>query len=163
MLNTHEANQEAIETVRDIIKGIDVAMLTTMSSEGLVSRPMSTQEVEFDGDLWFMTKKETSVYQEILQQSNVNVAYVHKSYVSIRGEAEIVEDQAKLKEFWNDSYAKFFGGSYDDPSLVLIKIKAETAEYWETGNKTKMVKSLFKKMTGKGSDDIDLNETVDLK
>ncbi|SEI91390.1 Pyridoxamine 5'-phosphate oxidase like [Bhargavaea ginsengi] len=58
--------QEEMETLRDLIKGVDTAMLTTVSDEGLVSRPMKTQEVEFDGDLWFFTKKETDKYKEIV-------------------------------------------------------------------------------------------------
>lgn len=72
-------------------------MFTTVSPEGLVSRPMKTQEVEFDGDLWFMTKKDTSKFEEILHDSRVNVVYADKSYVSIRGTATIVEDLNKKK------------------------------------------------------------------
>ncbi|GIP40556.1 general stress protein [Paenibacillus sp. J31TS4] len=163
MSNTHAANQEAVETVRDLIKGIDTAMLTTMSDQGLVSRPMQTQEVEFDGDLWFLTKKDTNKYRELQRNPQVNVAYADKSYVSIRGEAELVEDRAKIKEFWNPLYAKLLDTSSDDPNLVLIKIQAETAEYWETGSKTKMVKKLFSRLTGKGSGEDDLNQTVELE
>lgn len=159
-MNTPVANQEAIETVRDLIKGIDTAMLTTVTTEGLVSRPMKTQEVEFDGDLWFLTKKDTNKYQELIQNPLVNVAYVGKSYVSIRGEAELIQDPAKVKEFWNKAYEMLLDVSYDDPSLVLIKIQADTAEYWETGSKTKLVKNLINKMTG--NSELDLNKTVDL-
>lgn len=162
MSNQSLSNQEAIETVRDLIKGIDTAMLTTVSQQGLVSRPMKTQEVEFDGDLWFLTKKDTNKYQELLRNRSVNVAYVHKSYVSLRGEAELVSSPDKIKEFWNIAYEKLLETTPDDPNLVLIKIKAESAEYWETGNKTKMVKQLFSKITGKGSVETNMNETVDL-
>ncbi|MED5018681.1 pyridoxamine 5'-phosphate oxidase family protein [Paenibacillus chibensis] len=162
MMSTPVANHEAIEKVRDLIQGIDNAMLTTMTSQGLVSRPMKTQEVEFDGDLWFLTKKDTNKYQEMLKHPAVNVAYVGKSYVSIRGEAELLQDPSKVKEFWNAAYEKLLEVPYDDPSLILIKIKAETAEYWETGNKTKMVKTLFERLTGKESEETDLNKTVDL-
>ncbi|RKJ18325.1 general stress protein, partial [Butyricicoccus sp. 1XD8-22] len=52
-------NQDEIEILKELIKDIDIAMLTTATEEGLVSRPMKTQEVEFDGDLWFFTKKDT--------------------------------------------------------------------------------------------------------
>ncbi len=48
--------QEEMETLRELIKDVDTAMLNTVTEEGLVSRPMKTQEVEFDGDLWFFTK-----------------------------------------------------------------------------------------------------------
>jgi general stress protein 26 len=71
--------QEELETLRELIKEVDTAMLTTVSEEGLVSRPMKTQEVEFDGDLWFFTKKETDKYEEILHDKDVNVAYAGKS------------------------------------------------------------------------------------
>lgn len=99
MSTTHHSHEEAVETVRKLIKGIDMAMLTTISEEGLVSRPMKTQEVEFDGDLWFLTKKDTSKFGEILYDPRVNVVYADKSYVSIRGTAEIVTDVSKKKSF----------------------------------------------------------------
>lgn len=161
MATSADTHQEAIETVRKLIKGIDTAMLTTVTKEGLVSRPMKTQEVEFDGDLWFLTMKDTSKFQELKEHPDVNVAYVGKSYVSIRGKAELVNDRAKIKEFWNATYEKFLDTNSDDPELVLIKIKAETAEYWETGNLTKVVKRLFAKVTGQESD-TELNRIVDL-
>lgn len=91
--------QEELETLRELIKDVDTAMLTTVSEEGLVSRPMKTQEVEFDGDLWFITKKDTDKYEEILHENEVNISYAGKSYVSIRGRAEIVEDIAKKKSY----------------------------------------------------------------
>jgi general stress protein 26 len=155
-------NQEEIETLRELIKDIDTAMLTTVTEEGLVSRPMKTQEVEFDGDLWFFTKKETNKYDEILHDQDVNVAYAGKSYVSVRGKAEIVEDLDKKKELWSKAYEEIMQTSYDDPIVVLIKIKAEAVEYWETGNFTKKVAFLFKRMTGQSSKSTDVNETVEL-
>ena len=154
--------QEEIETLRELIKDVDTAMLTTLTEEGLISRPMKTQEVEFDGDLWFFTKKETDKYKEILHDQDVNVAYAGKSYVSVRGKAQIVEDIEKKKELWSKAYEKIMQTSYDDPNLILIKVKAEAAEYWETGNFTKKIAFLYKRMTGKNSESTDVNETIEL-
>jgi len=154
--------QEEIETLRELIKDIDMAMLTTATEEGLVSRPMKTQEVEFDGDLWFFTKKDTNKYDEILQNQDVNVAYVGKSYVSVRGRAEIVEDLDKKKELWSKVYEKIMQTSYDDPSVILIKVKAEAAEYWESGNFINKIVFYYKRMTGQSSKSTDLNETFEL-
>ncbi|KAB2331261.1 pyridoxamine 5'-phosphate oxidase family protein [Bacillus mesophilum] len=154
--------QEELETLRELIKDVDTAMLTTVSEDGLVSRPMKTQEVEFDGDLWFFTKKETDKYEEIMHDQDVNVAYAGKSYVSVRGRAEIVQDLNKKKELWNKALEKIMQTSYDDPNVVLIKVKAEAAEYWETGNFTKKVAFLYKRMTGQSSRSTDVNETIEL-
>jgi len=155
-------NQDEIKTLRELIKDIDVAMLTTATDEGLVSRPMKTQEVEFDGDLWFFTKRDTDKYDEIKQDQHVNVAYVGKSYVSVRGRAEIVEDLGKKKELWSKVYDKIMQTTYDDPNVILIKIKVEAAEYWETGNFVKQVAYFYKRMTGQSSQSTDINETLEM-
>jgi general stress protein 26 len=154
--------QEELETLRELIKGVDTAMLTTVTEEGLVSRPMKTQEIEFDGDLWFFTKKETNKYEEILHDQDVNVAYAGISYVSVRGRAEIVEDLDKKKELWSKAYEVIMQTSYDNPNVILIKVKAEAAEYWETGNFTKKIAFFYKRMTGQSSRSVDVNETLEL-
>ncbi|QZY87843.1 pyridoxamine 5'-phosphate oxidase family protein [Exiguobacterium acetylicum] len=160
-MSTHTTNQEAVETVKKLIDKIETAMLTTVSAEGLVSRPMQTQDIEFDGDLWFLTSKETDKYQELLKNPSVNVAYVDKSYVSIRGTAELVEDIERKKELWSPRYEAYLGTTYEDPKVVLIKVNTEAAEYWETGNTTKSVKQVLKKVVGK-DDENEINKTVDL-
>lgn len=162
-MNPTSENQEAIEKVRDLIKGIDTAMLTTVSEEGLVSRPMKTQEVEFDGDLWFLTKKDTGKFHELLRNRQVNVSYAGQSFVSIRGEAELVESSEKVKQFWSPAYEELLETTYDDPNIVLIKVKAETAEYWDSGNKFKMAKFLFRRLLGKNTEGTDINRIVELK
>jgi len=43
----------------------------------------------------------------------------------------------------------------------LIKVNTEAAEYWETGNTTKSVKQVLKKVVGK-DDENEINKTVDL-
>ncbi|MOA15057.1 Pyridoxamine 5'-phosphate oxidase [compost metagenome] len=137
-------------------------MLTTVSEEGLVSRPMKTQDVEFDGDLWFLTKKDTGKFHELLRNQHVNVTYADKSFVSIRGEAELVESHELLKEFWSPAYEELLETTYDDPNLILIKVKAETAEYWDTGNKFKMTKFLLRRLMGKNTEGTDINRIVKL-
>jgi general stress protein 26 len=159
---SNRIKQDEIETLRELIKDIDTAMLTTATEEGLVSRPMKTQEVEFDGDLWFFTKKETNKYNEILHNQDVNVAYVGKSYVSVRGRAEIVEDLDKKKELWSKVYEKIMQTSYDDPNVILIKVNVEAAEYWEGGNLIKKIVFYYKRMTGQSSKSVDINETLEL-
>jgi general stress protein 26 len=162
MENTVADHQEAAKTVHELIKDIKTAMLTTISQEGLVSRPMKTQDVEFDGTLWFLTKKDTDKFHELLRNQHVNVAYAGKSFVSIRGKAELVEDKEKLKQFWNPMYEKLLETNFDDPNLILIKVNAETAEYWDSGNILKMVTFMFSRMVGKNTEGTKMNETVSL-
>jgi general stress protein 26 len=49
--------EEARAKLGELIKGIRVAQLTTVEDDGsLRSRPMGTQDIEFDGTLWFFTQ-----------------------------------------------------------------------------------------------------------
>jgi general stress protein 26 len=162
-MHSNSDNREAIETVHELIKDIEIAMLTTVSEEGLVSRPMKTQDVEFDGNLWFLTKKDTGKFHELLRNSQVNLAYAGKSFVSIRGKAELVESTEKLKQYWSSAYEKFLETSVDDPNLILIKVEADTAEYWDTGNKFKMAKFLFRRLLGQNTEGTEINRIVELK
>ena len=166
MVNNSTDNLEAIKMVNGLIKDIEVAMFTTISSDNkIISRPMQTQEVEFDGELWFLTMKDTDKYQEITANPHVNLAYAGKSYVSISGTAEFIEDQAKKKEYWNPVFDKMLDAGYDDPNVVLIKVDADSAEYWDSGNTLKSVKTFVKKLTNNETkkDEKEINDTVDFK
>ena len=110
----------------------------------------------------FSLKKRQINIKEILHDQDVNVAYAGKSYVSVRGRAEVVEDLNKKKELWSKAYEKIMQTSYDDPNLILIKVKAVAAEYWETGNFTKKIAFAYKRMTGQSSKPVDINETIEL-
>ncbi len=55
-----------IERLRDLIKGIKIAMMTTVGDSGtLHSRPMGTQQTESDGDLWFFTGRPSGKTHEL--------------------------------------------------------------------------------------------------
>lgn len=165
MAGNTPTQKEELKIVNDLIKDIDVAMFTTIVDNKPVSRPLQTQEAEFDGDLWFLTLKDTAKYQEILENPNVNLAYAGKSYVSISGTAQFIDDLERKKEYWNPVFDKMLNTSYDVPNVILIKVTAETAEYWDSGNMVKTVKNFAKKLTGNETegDKKQMNDTVEFK
>lgn len=163
MAENTPTHKEELKIVNDLIKDIEVAMFTTIVNNKPISRPLQTQEAEFDGELWFLTLKDTDKYQEILENPSVNLAYAGKSYVSFSGTAEFVEDLELKKEYWNKVYEKMLGTTYDDPNVILIKVTAETAEYWDSGSTVKTVKNFAKKLAGNETegDKKQVNDTVE--
>lgn len=126
--------QESIEKIRALTNGIDFCMLTTIDAGQLRSRPMSTQQFDFDGDLWFFTSDRTHKIDEIQKDNRVNVTYAQpdeNAYLSISGRAEVVKDRKKIEELWNPVLKAWFPDGLEDPSLCLLKIPAEQAEYWD--------------------------------
>jgi general stress protein 26 len=132
-----KTRQESIEKVKELIEDIDFAMLTTIAGGKFRSRPMSTQKFEFDGDLWFFTSDQTHKVDEIQADNRVSVAYANPDdnvYVSVFGRAEVVKDRAKIEELWNPILKAWFPEGLDDPTLCLLKVSVEEAEYWDSPN-----------------------------
>ena len=131
--------EESIKKLKELIEDIDFAMLTTLNGDKLHSRPMSTQQVEFNGDLWFFTSDKTHKVEEIEKDNRVNLAYSkpeNNTYISVFGRANMVKDRAKIEELWNPIYKAWFPKGLDDPSLVLLKVTVEEAEYWDSSSST---------------------------
>ena len=129
--------EESIEKLKSLIEDIDFGMLTTMDGGKLRSRPMSTQQFEFDGDLWFFTSDKTHKVDEIEADNRVNVAYSKPDdnvYVSVSGTAAIVKDRAKIEELWSPVLKAWFPEGLDDPTLCLLKVSVEESEYWDSPN-----------------------------
>ena len=161
----NKTHDEKIEKLGELIKDIDIAMLTTVDEDGsLRSRPMGTQQVEFDGDLWFITAIDTGKADEILRENRVNVSYAKPDdhrYVSVSGTAVLINDKAKIDELWSPIYKAYFPEGKDDPRLRLIKVRVEKAEYWESLGLISTIIGFTQAMLGKESD-IAENEKLNL-
>ena len=163
-----EQEQEQQRKVKEMIAEARICMLTTMTADGKhVSRPMALQDVEFDGDLWFFAYSDSDLVGQIAGNPQVNVAFSDSkqhNWVSVSGAAEQVHDPAKAKELWNPMLKAWFPDGLDTPTLTLVKVHTETAEYWAAAHSSKVVTLLgYAKaaVTGK-TPDAGENETVRL-
>jgi general stress protein 26 len=131
----NKSRGQMVAKVAELIKDINVAMMTTEAEDGLLhSRPMATQKTEFDGTLWFFTGLSTGKVSEIDWNPEVNLSYAEPSdtrFVSVSGTAEIVDDRARMRELWSDIYKAWFPQGIDDPDLCLMKVEVSFAEYWD--------------------------------
>ncbi len=111
-------------------------MLTTEDSGGVLrSRPMATQQITFDGVLWFFTDAASHKVDEIHSHKNVNVTFVdgeRSRYISVSGTAQVLRDTAKGKELWRPYLRAWFPQGPDSPEVALLKIKVQEAEYWDS-------------------------------
>ncbi|MFN6962716.1 MAG: pyridoxamine 5'-phosphate oxidase family protein [Pyrinomonadaceae bacterium] len=132
-----DKRNESIAKLKELLEGIDFAMLTTISGGRLRSRPMSTQEMDEKGDLWFFSNDDTHKVDEIEADNRVNVAHSQpddNTYVSVSGRAEVVKDEEKIQELWSPIHKAWFPEGPDDPHLCLLRISVEEAEYWDASD-----------------------------
>ncbi len=123
------------DKVLELTKDIKMAMLTTQNIDGaLHSRPMQSQQMDQEGNFWFFTSDDTGKVEDIEEFPQVNLAFANPddgSYVSIAGPAELNKDRAKIKELWNPSLKAWFPDGPEQEDIALLKIKMESAEYWD--------------------------------
>ena len=164
MTDETQDRQDRQEKVRALVKDARIAMLTSVAPDGrLVSKPMATQDVELDGDVWFVAERDSQKVRNIEAHPHVNVAYSDRSsWLSLSGTARVVDDTAKLEELWNTFTDAWLEGGPQNPNNVLIRVEADSAEYWDgPGSKVTQVLNLVKaKVTGERYEGD--NETVDL-
>ena len=135
-MTTQNSQEHNVEKLRELIKDINFAMLTTVNDDGsLCSRPMSTQQTEFNGDLWFFTSDRSAKVDEISHEQQVNVSYSDpnkQKYVSVSGRAELVRDRQKIDELWNPILKAWFPEGKEQADLALLKVSVDKAEYWDS-------------------------------
>jgi general stress protein 26 len=106
------SRQQAIDKVSEMIKGIRIAMLATVTPEGTIhSRPMATQRADFKGELLFLTRQESSKTDDIAHQSQVTLTCADSKgcrFVSLSGRAERSKDRATVHELWSPLYKAGF-------------------------------------------------------
>ena len=163
-----KTEQEKRETLKGLVKDARIGMLATMTVDGRhVSRPMAVQDVEFDGDLWFFTYSDSDLVEQVRANPQVNVSFSdakQHAWVSLAGSAEQLTDRAKAEELWNPMLKAWFPDGLETPNLTLVKVHADTAEYWESAHSSRVVTLLgYAKaaVTGK-TPDAGENETVQL-
>ncbi len=123
-----------VQKVAEMLEDERIALFTTVAPDGmLTSRPMALQEVEFDGALWFFAERSSRKVAHITASPQVNVTTSgSSSWVSLTGHAVVVDDLAKKQELWNAVVEAWFPDGPDDPDVVLLRVEAASAEYWDT-------------------------------
>jgi general stress protein 26 len=155
--------------LREIVKAVDICMLTTLDEEGyLHSRPMSNnREVEFDGDLWFFIYGSSHKAEEVERMSKVNASFADvdaQQYASLSGRAEVVRDRSKIEELWKPQLRAWFPEGVNTPDIALLKVTVERAEYWDSSKSvvSHAVSLISSLITGEQAQ-LGENEKLDLK
>lgn len=156
---------EEIDKVSKLIESAKIAVVTTVGEEGqLVSRPLAMQQREFDGTLWFFTQDPSPKTEQVAVNDQVNVSLqVNNGWVSIAGTASVSRDRAMIDELWSAGAEAWFENGKEDPTVALLRVKADSAEYWtvESPKVVSAVKYAKAIITG-DTPDVGDNATVQL-
>ena len=149
-------DEEAIEKLKELVEH-KICMLCTYDGEEIFSRPMGTQGVDEDGTIWFFSSKDSLKNMQVKSNAKVHLMYAdtgNHSYLSLKGFADIIKDEGKIKELWNPMAKAWFEGGVNDPDITLIRVMPDEGHYWNTknGKLVSMLKIAAAALTGSKMD-----------
>ncbi|WP_081212001.1 pyridoxamine 5'-phosphate oxidase family protein [Salegentibacter sediminis] len=134
MSTQHLNHKKALEKMTALVESIKTGMLVTcLSDRPLNAVPMTTKKIDGEGNIWFLSRLDSSQNCNIAQEPEVQLLYSapgNKEFISIYGMASIHLDPEKLQDLYHTSDDAWFTG-LDDPNLTAIKITPKESYYWD--------------------------------
>lgn len=167
MSTEHLNNEDAIRKLKELATKIDIGMLGThtQDSKHIHAVPMSTQEVDDQGNLWFLFSSESETFRHLQEDSGICLLYSDPgsySFLSIHADTEVSRDQDRIEKYWNKMVEGWFEKGKEDPRIRVMKVKPFEAHYWDTES-NKLVTFLKVAVSGITGQKTDVGRSGDLK
>jgi general stress protein 26 len=150
------AGPEAIKKIKDLADGQSCFFCTAMATGASgAARPMSVQQVDEEGNLWFLSSRDSHKNLEITAAKPVVHLYfqgsAHSGFMHLYGTATILQDKEKIKELWQPVMKTWFTEGENDPRISVIKVTPLEGYYWDNkhGNTVAGIKMMIGAMVGK--------------
>jgi len=108
---------------------------TQLDQLPISARPMSANEVDDQGNLWFISNAKSNKNFEIRQNDKVQLFFSKISdsqYMSVYGNATIYSDRASIETHWQPMAKAWFEDGKEDPNVTIIRVTPSFAYYWDT-------------------------------
>lgn len=153
-------NTAAIEKIKELAEKAETCLFCTKIETGKAfsTRPMSAQQVDDEGNIWFLSDKASTKNMELKNDDHVQLLFnesKHSGFLSLYGKASVLYNKQKIEELWEPIIKTWFKGGVDDPNISVIKVTPEEGYYWDTkhGRIVALAKMLTSMVSGKTMDD----------
>ncbi|MES2626603.1 MAG: pyridoxamine 5'-phosphate oxidase family protein [Pseudomonadota bacterium] len=149
----------AIERIKEMAEEQNCFFCTDIkSADSSGARPMNVLQVDADGNLWFLSARDSFKNLELQTNPEVKLYFqgsAHSDFLELRGYATVSTDKAKIKELWKPIIKTWFTEGIDDPRITVIKVAPVDGYYWDTkhGSAIAGIKMLIGATIGKTMDD----------
>lgn len=151
------SNAQAVAKVKELAEEIGTCMFCTYDENQLESRPMGLQQVDVEGNLWFLSRRGSRKNRAIEKDPRVELLFAqgHEKFLAVNGSAFISTNREKIKELWQPLAKVWFTEGVDDPDITVIKVDFNRGHYWDTkhGSMVAFAKMAASLLTGKTMDD----------
>jgi general stress protein 26 len=152
--------RNSIKKIKEIVKKNNSCFFLTETATGASNgtRPMSVQNVDENGHLWFLSASDSHKNEEIDSDPRVRLYFQsssHSDFMYLAGSARITRNRDKIDELWEPLMKVWFTDGKDDARITVIEVIPEEGYYWDTkhGNFVAGVKMMIGAAVGKTLDD----------
>lgn len=151
---------DAIERIKEVVgKTASCFFCTAVSYGGSnAMRPMSVQDLDAQGNLWFLSANDSHKNKEIAASPDVRLFFQvseHAGFLALTGMATISIEKQKIKQLWKPILKTWFTEGDDDPRITAIGVRPTGGYYWDNRHGTLIAgaKMLVGAAIGKTLDD----------
>lgn len=129
------SQEETVSRIWLDMDRIKVCMMVTRDDEVLRARPMSGHYFRDSNEILFVADRTGAKDEEIEKLADVCLTFSDREkgiFISLSGEANIVEDRSRLKRIWSTTVDGWFENGPEDENAILLRVKPRQAEIWET-------------------------------
>nr|WP_292010085.1 pyridoxamine 5'-phosphate oxidase family protein [Chryseobacterium sp.] len=159
---------EAVKKIKELSEAARICMFCTeLEKVPVNSRPMTLQETDENGNLWFISSDTSNKNFEIKEDRRVQLFFMNNGdsqYLSVYGTASVYKDKTTIEDKWSAMANAWFDGK-DDPHVSIIRVEPKETYYWDTkaGKLVSLLSFVASAVTGNktdNSDGIEGNATV---
>ncbi|OJU27914.1 MAG: hypothetical protein BGN92_08020 [Sphingobacteriales bacterium 41-5] len=123
-----------LEMVKKLAEEIRIcAFCTNLGEQPFAARPMIIQEVDDNGDIWFLSSEVSDKNIEVKMDDKVQLLFCDirsSQYLSVYGSAYIYKEKKIIDAKSKHSVKAWIPEGTNDPNIALIRIIPEDAFYW---------------------------------
>lgn len=130
-MSTKTLNEKATE----LLQRCETVVLASINKEGY-PRPVPLSKIASEdfSTIWMATGGDSLKTTDFRSNPKAGLCFQDGGdSVALTGEVEVVTDEQKKAELWQDWFIGHFSGGPTDPNYVLLKFKANHATFWIEG------------------------------
>lgn len=131
------AGADAVAKTKELVEKAQTCFFCTGATDpgSTGARPMSVQQVDNAGNLWFLSADDSHKNAELERDRAVTLYFqgsAHSDFLVLHGSASVSRDKEKIKELWEPIVKTWFTQGVDDPRITVIKVAPVSGYYWDT-------------------------------
>lgn len=124
--------EKSENSLYDLLKNFDIAMLVTHHAEEMHARPMVIARLDKGMDTYLLTDADSVKIHEISKNPSALVTFQSsRQFASLKGAVVVTHERALLETMWKETWKVWFPLGKDDPNIAILKFTPHEGEFWD--------------------------------